>query len=188
MILYYYFDSKDAAKCDLRGLLTSLLMQLCDSSSLSLGLVSQLYANHSHGSEQPCEGTLTRLLKNLLERLLSQSSIYIIIDGVDNCPNTNSGTTSARKKVLEFLERIVRSRHSNLHICITSSPEGDMQRSFKILAPSARRVTLHEQKGQMEDIKSYIHHFIHEDKDMQTWPAGDQDLVFKTLSEKAGGM
>ena len=189
MILFYYFDSKDAAKGDLRGLLASLLMQLGDSSGPFLDVVFQLYIKHGHGSEQPCEGALARLLKSLLER--SQSSIYIIIDGVDNCPNspnTNTGTKSARKKVLEFLEGIVRSRYSNLYICITSSPEGDMQRSLKILAPSSRRVILHEQKGQMEDIESYISHFIQNDTDMQTWPAGDKDLVFKTLSERASGM
>jgi hypothetical protein len=186
MILYYYFDSKDAAKCDLRGLLASLLMQLGDSSGRFLDVVFQLYIKHGHGSEQPCEGVLARLLKGLLEG--SQSSIYIVIDGVDNCPNTDTGTKSARKKVLGFLEGIVRSRNPKLYICITTSPEGDMQRSLKILAPSSRRVILHEENGQMEDIKSYISHFIQNDADMKTWPAGDQDLVFKTLSERAGGM
>lgn len=189
IIAYYYFDAKDPAKCDLRGLLASLLTQLGDSSGLYLGVISQLYIRHSNGSEQPCEGVLGRLLKSLLE-VQPQTSIYIIVDGVDNCPNTNTGAKSARKKVVEFLEGLVRSRLSNLYICITSSPEEDMQRCLKVLAPPTRRVSLHEQDGHMEDIKRYTTHFIQNDKDMQTWPAGDKDILFKALSEeseRAGG-
>jgi hypothetical protein len=186
MIAYYYIDSKDPAKCDLRGLLASLLTQLGDNSGLYLNAISQLHRENQYGSEQPSEETLARLLKGLLD-LQAQNSIYIIIDGVDNCSNTETtGTKSARKKVLEFLEDLVRSKHSHLYICITSSPVKDMQRTLKLLAPSTRRVVLHEEDGQMEDIKLYISHVVQ--KDMQTWPAKDRDLIVETLSERAGGM
>lgn len=186
MIAYYYIDSKDPAKCDLRGLLASLLTQLGDNSSLYLDAIFQLHSKHRNGSEQPSEAALARLLKGLLE-LQAQYSIYIIIDGVDNCSNTGTTETkSARKKVLEFLEDLVRSKHSNLYICITSSPVKEMQRTLKLLAPSTRRVVLHEEDGQLEDIKLYISHVVH--KDMQTWPPKERDLIVETLSERAGGM
>jgi hypothetical protein len=187
MIAHYYFNSKDPTKCDLRGLLASLVTQLGDSSDRYLGAIFQLHANRPNVSERPSETELARLLKSF-PGLQAQNSIYIIIDGIDNCPNT--GTKSARRKVLEFLEDLVRSRHSNLHICITSSPKKDMQRYLNLLASSTRdrRVTLHEQDGQMEDIKIYISDFVKKDEGMQTWPDGDKERFVEVLSDQGGGM
>jgi hypothetical protein len=139
------------------------------------------------GSDPPSEADLTQLLNRFLIELQRKFWIYIVIDGVDNCIETES-TESPHKKVLRFLEDLVRSRHSKLNICITSSLKEGMEKSLKPLAAgtSTRQVILHDQDGQKEDIKTYISAFVR--SRMQTLPDKDKDEVIKTLSERAGGM
>jgi hypothetical protein len=50
----------------------------------------------------------------------------------------------------------------------------------------SRQVTLHDEDGQKEDIKTYIATFVR--SHMQTLPDKDKDDLIKTLAERAGGM
>ena len=186
LVAYYYFDFKDVAKRDLRGLLSSLLTQLSDGSDRCWDTLSQLYTNCRDGSEQPSEAALRQCLRNMLE-LPGQVPIYIVVDAVDECPNT-TGTPSPREKVLEFLEDLIRSEHSNLYICITSRPEHDIQTILNPLASGSRQVSLHEEGGQRDDITRYVRFFVQNDGKMRRWRAEDKELVISTLSERADGM
>ena len=186
LLAYYYFDFKDAAKRDVRGLLTSLLLQLVDDSDPCWDLLSQLHKTCRNGSEQPSVTTLAQCLNNMLD-LPGQIPTYIIIDALDECPN-NTGTPSARERVLSFVEDLVQSSHSNLFICITSRPEQDINTALNPLTPPSRRVSLHEEGGQMEDINSFVRSFVTNDRTMRRWRAEDKDLVIRVLSERAQGM
>jgi hypothetical protein len=145
LLAYYDFDFKDVSKRDLLGLLSSLLSQLCDDSDPCWDVLSQLYTNCRHGSEQPSEAALAQCLKNMFE-LPGQVPIYIVVDAVDECPN-NTGTPSPREKVLHFLEDLVDSKYSNLYMCLTSRPEHDIQSILYPLACGSRRVSLHDEGG-----------------------------------------
>ena len=186
LVAYYYFDFKDAAKRDVRGLLTSLLSQLVDDSDRCWDLLSQLHKMCRDGSDQPSDATLAQCLKNMLD-LSGQLPTYIIIDALDECPN-NTGTPSAREKVLNFVEDLVQSNHSNLFICITSRPEHDITTILNPLTPPSRRVSLHEEVGQRGDIDSYVRSFVQTDRAMRRWRAEDKELVINVLSERANGM
>jgi hypothetical protein len=119
--------------------------------------------------------------------LPGQLPTYIIIDALDECPN-NTGTPSAREKVLDIVEDIVQSNHSNLFICVTSRPEQDINAALNPLTPISHRVSLHEEGGQREDINSYVRFFVQSDRAMQRWRAEDKELVIRVLSERAQGM
>jgi hypothetical protein len=186
LVAYYYFDFKDAAKRDVRGLLNSLLLQLVDDSDTCWDLLSQLHKTCRNGSEQPSEAALAQCLNSMLD-LSGQIQTYIIIDALDECPN-NTGTPSARERVLGFVEDLVQSKHSNLFICITSRPEHDINTALYPLTPQPRRVSLHEESGQMEDIISFVRSFVMNDRTMRRWRAEDKDLVIRVLSERARGM
>ena len=186
LLAYYYFDFKDAAKRDLRGLLTSLLLQLVDDSDPCWDLLSQLHKKCRDGSEQPSEAALTQCLNSMLN-LPGQFPTYIIIDALDECPN-NTGTPSARERVLTFVEDLVQLKHSNLFFCITSRPEQDINIALNPLTPPSCRVSLHEEGGQMEDINSFVRSFVMDDRTMRRWRAEDKDLVIRVLSERAQGM
>jgi hypothetical protein len=186
LLTYYYFDFKDAAKRDVRGLLTSLLLQLVDDSDPCWDLLSQLYKSCRNGSEQPSMAALTRCLNSMLD-LPGQTLIYIIIDALDECPN-NTGTPSARERVLNFVEDLVQASHSNLHICITSRPEQDINSALNLLTPPSCRVSLHEEDGQTQDINSFVRSFVMNDRTMRRWRADDKELVIRVLSDRAQGM
>jgi hypothetical protein len=119
--------------------------------------------------------------------LPGQLPIFVVMDAIDECPIT-IGTPSAREKVLKFVEDLVQSNHSNLFVCITSRPEQDIKTVLNPLTPASRRVSLHEEVGQREDIDHYVRSFVHGDREMRRWRTDDKELVIKTLSERAHGM
>ena len=186
LIAYYYFDFKDVAKRDLRGLLASTLLQLVDDSDGCWHALHQLYKACRRGSEQPSEAALTQCLETMID-LPGQISIYLIFDALDECPN-NSGTPSAREKVLNFVQDLFRSNHPNLFVCITSRPEQDISAALNPLIPPSNLVSLHDEGGQRQDIDSYVRSFVQTDAAMRRWRAEDKELVIKALPERAAGM
>jgi hypothetical protein len=183
---YYYFDYKDTSKRDIRGMLSSLLFQLGCCSDTCWGVLYRLYSICKNGSEQPSNASLVKCLGDMLE-LSGQVPVFVILDALDECPITTE-TPSAREKVLDFVEELVGSGHSNLFLCITSRPEQDIQSVFDPLTSASLRVSLHEESGQREDINSYLRSFVQTDRAMRRWKEEDKELVIKTLSERAGGM
>ena len=186
LIAYHHFDFKDVSKRNVRGLLASLLFQLSDDSDSCWDVLYELYTSCRDGSEQPSDVALIKCLKGMLA-LPGQLPTFLIIDALDECPNT-TGTPSAREEVLDFLEDLVGSNLSNLFICVTSRPEQDIQTILNPLTSPPHRVSLHEEGGQREDIKSYVQSFVHKDRAMRRWREEDRNLVITTLIERAGGM
>jgi len=186
LIAYHYFDFKDASKRDVRGMLTSLLFQLGNRSDRCWDVLHRLYTQCCDGSEQPSEASLVGCIGSMLE-LSGQLPIFVVLDALDECPSSN-GTPSAREKVLAFVENIVASNHSNLFICITSRPEQDIQAVLNPLTSARCRVSLHEERGQREDINRYVRSFVRGDRTMRRWREEDKELVINTLSERADGM
>jgi hypothetical protein len=182
LVSYYYFDSNDKSKQDLRGLLSSVLIQLYEQCDRCCDILSQTYSTHGDGSDLPNEATLAQCLRDMI-KLPGQAPIYIIVDSLDECPN-NIGMPSPREEVLGFLKHLVGSKHSNLYICLTSRPEQDIKTVLNPLTSNSHRVCLHEEDGQIEDIKNYIRYVVHNDKGMQRW----EELVINTLSKRADGM
>jgi len=186
LLTYYYFDFKDATKRDVRGLLASLLLQLVDDSDSCWDTLYQLYKTCCDGSDQPSEAALARSLNSMID-LPGQVPIYVIVDALDECPN-NTGTPSAREKVLNLMRDLIQSNQPNLFVCITSRPEQDIITTLNSLTSPSHRVSLHEEGGQRQDIDLYIRSFVQNDAAMRRWRAEDKELVINALSERADGM
>ena len=186
LVAYYYLDFKDVAKRDVRGLLASILLQLVGNSDCCWDTLHQLYRSCCLGSEQPSNAALATCLVEMID-LPGQVPIYLILDALDECPNT-TGTPSAREKVLNFVRDLLKSDHSNLFVCITSRPEQDISSTLNPLTSLSSRVSLHEEGGQRRDIDSYVRSFVQTDVSMRRWRAEDKELVISVLSERAAGM
>jgi len=115
----------------------------------------------------------------------TQHPIYIILDALDECPDT-SGVRSPRERVLSLIKHLVNLRLRNLHICVTSRPEIDIRIRLEPL--TSRRVSLHDQTGHKEDIAKYIRSEVDIIADDKRWREDDKELVIEILSEKADGM
>jgi hypothetical protein len=161
-------------------------MQLAEASIECQDALFQCHTDCKDGLEKPNEDYLAQCLESMLE-LLVQIPVYIIVDALDECPNQN-GTPSAREEVLDFVGDLIKANHPNLFVCITSRPEQDIADVLNPLTSSSRRVSLHEESGQKEDINGYIHAYVHSDKSMRRWRDDDKELVIDTLTERAGGM
>ena len=184
MMAYYYFDFRDAKKQDCYGLLSSLLSQLSADSNACYNILSKLYTDNIRGTRKPDIDALKECLTEMLN-LPGQGPIYMILDGLDECPNF-PGRPSAREEVLEFVEELVNLEIRNVHLCVASRPEMDIREILESL--TSLQISLHDEIGQKEDIIKYINSVVRSDRKMRRWKEEDKILVVDTLSEKADGM
>ena len=184
IVAYFYCDFRDEDKQNCRNLLLSIISQLCAQSDPCCDTVLRVFLAHDDGARKPTDTTLTKCLIEMLS-LPIQGPIYLIVDALDECPN-NSGMPTSREEVLDLVQDLVGLGLPNLHICMTSRPEVDIQ---AILDPlTSLCVSLHNQSGQKKDIVDFVSSVVHSDTKMQRWREEDRKLVIETLSERADGM
>ena len=184
IITYFYCDFRDEDKQNCRNLLLSIISQLCTQSDICCDTLSRIYLAHDKGTRKPSDETLTRCLTEIVS-LPVQVPIYIIVDALDECPN-DSGLPTPREEVLDLVKNLVSLHVPNLHICVTSRPEIDIQSALELL--TSLRVSLHNQSGQKKDIVDYISSVVYSDTKIRRWREEDRKLVIETLSERADGM
>ena len=183
-LAFFYFDFREDQKRDLRGLLSSLLVQLCHQSDSYYDVLFEFYSDHARGLRHPSDDALVACLKNLLE-LPGLAPVYIIVDALDECPNTSANPTP-RAEVLTLLEELIDSQFPDLRICVTSRPETDIK---DVLDPLIfRSVSLHEQSEQRRDIEEYIKSAINTHPKNKKWKAEHKQMVIDVLTKKADGM
>ena len=180
----FYYDFREDGKKHVSGLLSSVLFQLCHQSDSYYDILSAFYSAHASGAQSPGDDQLVQCLMDLLKRPGSRP-VYLVIDALDECPSTSS-LSSPREKLLSFLEDLVDAQLQNLRICVTSRPEFDIK---VILEPLAfRSISLHDERGQQEDIMKYIESTVNTNKNMQNWNREHKQLAIDVLTKKADGM
>ena len=182
----YYYDFREDQKRDLRGLLSSLLVQLCHQSDSYYDRLSTFYLEHARGSRPPSDGELTNCLKDLLE-LPNQPPVYIVVDALDECPDTPTirSPRSPRAKVLHLIEELIDLHLPDLRVCVTSRLQTDIKDVLDRVPHDC--VSLHDENGQKRDIEDYIKFVINDEKNKH-WTAEDRQLIIKVFIEKADGM
>ena len=183
-LAFYYCDFRDDQKKDRRGLLSSILFQLSEQSDSYHDILSTFFSAHRDGAQSPSDDELTRCLKNLL-KLTGQAPVYLIVDALDECPNTPD-LLSHREKILILLEDLVDSAFPELRICVTSRPETDIKLVLEPL--TFRSVSIHNESGQMQDIESYIKWAVGSHRKMRRWKPEHKQLVIDVLTKRADGM
>ena len=184
-LAFFYYDFREEDKTGLRGLLSSILAQLCHQSDRYCDILSKFYSEHAKGLRRPSDDSLVRCLKDLLN-LPGLAPVYIIVDALDECSNTSTSVQSSRAEVLNLLEELIKSQFLNLRICVTSRPEADIKTVLNPLIPL--RVSLHDETGQKRDIEEYIKSVINTHPKNRSWKEEHKQLAIDVLTEKAGGM
>ena len=187
-VAYFYFGYKDTQKQDLPNALASLLTQLSAHDSYC-DILYHVHKAHTNGKYKPSNKTMIACLKEMLS-LPGQGPVYIILDALDECPNTvTSGIQTERGKVLNFLKDLVDAQLSNLRLCVTSRPETDIRAALEPLV--FRQLSIHDQKGQKKDIEDYIRFVVYARSNTpmgRKWRVDDKEMVIGTLRDKADGM
>jgi hypothetical protein len=184
LMAYFYCDFRRPNKQDVRCLLSSLVSQLAANSDTCYSILSALYLDCNTGLRQSGDHALQGCLEKML-KTGGLPTIYIIIDGLDECPNV-SGVVPPQERVLQLVEKVVHLRLANVHICVTSRPEADIQVTLAPLA--SHTVSLHDEVGQKKDIGDYVRFIIYSDRHMQKWRVEDKEMVVDNLSQRGGGM
>jgi hypothetical protein len=183
-LAYFYFDFRDIHKQSRRDMITSLLFQLSTQSIRCHEILYRLYSAYHSRAQRLSDGVLTECLKDMLS-MPSEVPMYIIIDAIDECPDTSQDTSGAspREEILDFVEELVDLRLPHLRLCVTSLLEADVR---VVLEPlSSFRVSLHDKTGHKEDIADYVWSFVHSDPKMRRWREADIDLLIRVLAEGA---
>jgi hypothetical protein len=181
---FFYCDFREDQKKDLRGLLSSLLAQLCHQSDPYCDILSEFHSEHAKGLRRPSDDALLGCLIDLL-RFPGLAPVYLIVDALDECPNT-SAVQPPRAEVLNLIKKLFKSQFPNLRICVTSRPEPDIKDVFEPLNP--RYVSLQDEIGQMKDIEDYIKSVINTHPKNKGWKEEHRQQVIDVLTEKADGM
>ena len=183
-LAFFYHDFREDQKSDLRGLLSSVLFQFCDQSDSYYKILSKLYSTHRYGAQSPSNDALVHCLEDILN-VPGQTPIFLIVDALDKCSNT-SPMPSHRESALELVEKFIISRLLNLRICVTSRPEADIK---LVLGPlTFQSISLHDERGQMEDIENYIKSVVEKDPRNRSWMAQDKQMVIDVLTNNADGI
>jgi hypothetical protein len=180
----FFHDFREDEKKGLRGLLSSVLFQLCDQSNSYCDILSTFHSTHRNGAQSPSERELVRCLLDLL-KVPGRPPVYLIIDGLDESPNTSTQSFH-REQVLSLLADLVKAQLQNLRMCVTSRPEVDIKATLEPLA--FRSVSLENESGQQKDIKGYIESIVRSNRKMKGWKPQHKQLVVDVLTQKADGM
>ena len=168
---------------ELRGLLSSFLVQLYHQSDSYFDTLFKFYSEHDKGSRPPSDGALAGCLMDLL-KLPGLAPVYLIVDALDECPNP-SVIRSPRARVLSLIEELVKTQIQNLRVCVTSRPELDIK---DVLDPLIfRSFSLHDEGGQKRDIEDYIRSVINT-RTTKRWEEEHRKLAVDFLTEKSNGM
>ena len=183
-LAFFYCDFREDRKKELRGLLSSFLVQLCHESDSYFDILFNFYSDHNKSLRPPSDDALAGCLKDLLN-LPGLAPVYLIVDALDECPNP-SVVRSRRAEVLSFIEELVTTQILNLRVCVTSRPEIDIK---DVLDPLIfRSVSLHDESGQRRDIEDYITSVINTRPKKGRWKEGHRKLAVDVLTEKSNGM
>ena len=112
-------------------------------------------------------------VQKTLFKLPRQATVYLIVDALDECPSTST-RPSPCDEVSVLVEELVDAQLPNLRICPTGRPEADIK---IVLGPfSFRSVSLHDESGELEDIRNDIKSVATnlEDPRNRRWKAEDK--------------
>ena len=117
----FYHDFDEYRKRDLRGLLSTMLVQLCRQSNSYCDVLSKFYSAYAYGSKPPSDDGLVHCLKEVLG-LRGQAPVFLVVDALDECSNP-SVPPSPREKVLTCIKELIELQLPSLRICVNSRPE-----------------------------------------------------------------
>lgn len=172
---YFYFSFNDEEnKQSYRSFLLSMINDLSKECPIILEL-SAAYEKEKRG--QPDISILEEVFVALLKRT---ETAYIIVDGLDECPESEDG----REKVMEGLKWVAK-RVTGLRVLITSRREPDIERFMQSWCDV--RLALSEQNVNA-DIDVYVKRALATHRKLRLLPEKSKREIEDTFHKKAEGM
>ena len=185
LLLYFYFDFKDARKQTPEQLIRSFVNQVRSNLNGKWEQLSLLFTTHGNGKRQ---STVASLLEMLLSKIKQYEEVWIVIDALDECSERKGHTVNA---VLSWLKVLLQVEQGSVHALVTSRFEQDIESEISNFACATDSIPVHRQSHFLTgDIRDYIHATVSEDKAFERWQSRPeiQLLIESKLVEKSAGM
>src|SRR5258708_31838546 len=88
-LAFFYCDFREDQKKDLRGLLSSFLVQLCHQSDSYCRILSKFHSDHVTESRSTSDDPLVGCMKHLI-KLPSQAPVYLLLVALHECPEASA--------------------------------------------------------------------------------------------------
>ena len=170
-LAFFFFDFNDVAKQGANNMAKSLLSQFLQKCT---GIPDAAQRLSTTASEQQ----LLNALRDIMETLPMP---FVVLDALDECND--------RERLFEILKEIHSWGNESLHMLVTSRKEVGIEDTLEDLVLFANRTCL-ESHLVDEDIRTYVHDRLTEDKSFRRWQ-GDpemQEEIEQTLGKQACGM
>lgn len=183
-LAYFYFSFNDEQKQTAVGMMESIIKQICccrPDTPLSIKALEDLKAR-GHRPD------LKTLQESFAEILRGFSNVFVIIDALDECPD--SDLDHGREVLLDCLANIHGERLRNLHMFLTSRREKDIEASYCSLETDSDKWDI-DLSAYQPAIDSDIGLFIDRtlsSNSYKSWPSELKDEARIELIEKAVGM
>ncbi|KAI7191295.1 hypothetical protein KC363_g3950 [Hortaea werneckii] len=170
-LAFFFFDFNDVAKQDANNMVKSLLSQFLQECTRIPDSAQRL-------STAASEQQLLHALRDVMETLPMP---FVVLDALDECND--------RDRLFEILEGVHSWGNKSLHMLVTSRKEVEIEDTLEDLVLSANRTCL-ESHLVDEDIRTYVHERLTEDKSFRRWQRDPeiQEEIEQTLGKQACGM
>jgi len=183
-LAYFYFSFNDEQKQTANGMIESIIKQICCCRPDTPPSVKDLEDLKVRG--QRADARLLRRV--LIETLRGFSSVYVVIDALDECPE--SDPEHGREALLRCLAAINEGRSSNMHMLWTSRREKDIEASYQALRSRSEKwdIDLSLYKPAVDhDIGIFVDTTL-SSLEYGSWPKKLKDEAREALIERADGM
>ena len=193
---YVYISFKDQTTLDLSTLMLQIVAQLLAARPDTPSSLSELEKCFD-GGRTPTNILLKKVLKDVTEGF---PHCYLIIDGIDECPNPEDAASHwlelkgrPRQELLQLIVELRRWGLPSLHLFVSSRPNDDIKFGLAtVLAmPPATVVDLHTptHRHMKNDIDKYIKHELY--SEFSTFSHLSTDIktdISERLLAKSDGM
>ena len=181
-VIYYYCSFAVAESLVAKNIFGSILAQICTSDNLTLDeLVSSYKHNGEHGTSTLGPRTIDedRILELIISSLRRRESLYILIDGVNECNDP--------QYIIERLSKIIAACPTcSIHLFISSINEKDIDHIIEAL-PDVTTETLRP-KDIQNDIRSLVLASLETDPRLRRHNAKLKEEIEWALTRGANGM
>jgi hypothetical protein len=191
-IAYHFISFKDETTLDLSILLHRLVSQLFAARPDTPEPLKELQRCYDSGNN-PTHQLLEQSLKAVAKGF---TRCYIIIDGLDECPNPVDAASlrsklvgRPREELLGFLNKIRQWQLTSLHVFVSSRPYKEIRQSLQQILPMTE-IDLETSKWQTQ-LKKDIEDFIDEELHLpafQSLSPRTKDDIKEGLLNKSNGM
>lgn len=181
--LYFYFDFNEASKQSLDKAVRSLIIQLYREREDVRRHLDSLYSSCKSGVKQPSIDSLCKAFQDMVQQA---GEAWIILDALDEC-QTRKDYQDGR--LLPWVENLLGSRQTNIHLLVTSRPEQDIKSAIEKWARIQDIISIQSSKI-VKDICSYVYASVRQHERLSRWRSRPeiQEEIETTLIEKSHGM